>query len=39
MKDHLLTLCTVSQKKTRHSTNVDNLVKYLSIFKILSLLD
>jgi len=30
---------TVSQKKTRHSTHVDNFVKYWSIFTILSLLD
>jgi len=30
---------TVSQKKTRHSTHVDNFVKYWSIFKIFSLLD
>jgi len=29
----------MSQKKTRHSTHVDNFVKSWSIFKIMSLLD
>ena len=32
-------LYTVSQKKTRHPSHVDNFVKNWSIFKILSLID